>query len=46
MVYYPAGALEHYNFQLDKMGAGKVVWGTATAGPIVTNKLMVADYKK
>lgn len=47
MAYYPAGALEHYLFQLDKMGAGRVVWGTAkAAGPIITNKLMVADCKK
>ena len=47
MVYFPAGALEHYLFQLDKMGAGRVVWGTAkAAGPIITNKLMVADCKK
>ena len=47
MVYYPAGALEHYLFKLDKDGAGKVVWGTAKAtGPIITNKLMVADCKK
>ena len=47
MVYYPAGALDHYLFQLDKMGAGRVVWGTAkAAGPIITNKLMVADCKK
>ncbi|SVC36788.1 uncharacterized protein METZ01_LOCUS289642, partial [marine metagenome] len=22
--YFPAGALEHYLFQLDKMGAGRV----------------------
>ena len=47
MVYYPAGALEHYLFQLDKMGVGRVVWGTAkAAGPIISNKLMVADCKK
>ena len=47
MVYYPAGALEHYFFQLDKKGAGQVVWGTAkAAGHIITNKLMVADCKK
>ena len=47
MVYYPAGALEHYLFQLDNKGAGKVVWGTAkAAGPIITNKLMSADCKK
>ena len=47
MVYYPAGALEHYLFQLDEMGAGRVVWGNAkAAGPIITSKLMVADCKK
>jgi hypothetical protein len=47
MVYYPAGALEHYLFQLNIKGTGKVVWGTAkAAGPIITNKLMVADCKK
>jgi hypothetical protein len=47
MVYYPKGALEHYLFQLDNAGAGKVVWGTAkAAGPIITNKLMVANCKK
>ena len=47
MVYYPAGALEHYLFKLDENGVGKVVWGTAkAAGPLITNKLMVADCKK
>ena len=47
MVYYPAGALEHYLFQLDSNGAGRVVWGTAkAAGPIVANKLMIADCRK
>ena len=47
MVYYPAGAMEHYLFQLDKKGAGQLVWGTAkAAGPIITNKLMTADCKK
>ncbi len=47
MVFYPAGALEHYLFKLDKQGAGKVVWGTAkAAGRIVKNSLMVADCKK
>ncbi|MDA0692921.1 MAG: hypothetical protein O3A78_11085 [Nitrospinae bacterium] len=47
MVFYPAGALEHYLFQLDEMGSGRVVWGTAkAAGPIITNKLMVADCHK
>jgi len=47
MVFYPAGALEHYLFQLDKKGTGRVVWGTAKAtGPIITSKLMVADCQK
>ena len=47
MVFYPAGALEHYLFKLDKKGTGRVVWGTAKAtGPIITNKLMVADCQK
>ena len=47
MVYYGAGALEHYLFKLDNAGTGQVVWGTAkAAGPIITNKLMAANCHK
>jgi hypothetical protein len=47
MVYYAAGALEHYLFQLDEQGSGRVVWGTAKAtGLIISNKLMVANCHK
>jgi hypothetical protein len=47
MVYYRAGALEHYLFKLDNAGTGQVVWGTAkAAGPIIANKLMAANCHK
>lgn len=43
VVLYPAGAIEHYLFNLDAKGNGTVVWGTArSAGPIQKSSLFVA----
>ena len=35
MVFYSAGAMEHYIFQIDKTGKGVVAWGTSRYGGVI-----------